>query len=131
MPLQHFSEPVGPHAEFLAVFVPPWQAPFRHVWLVMQVLVLHVVPFCAFCVTQLPVAGLQTLALHGSVLAGQVFAVPPWQVPLWHVCPVLQRSVLHVVPFTAFCVTQLPVAGLQTLTLHGSVLAGQVFCGPP
>ena len=76
--------------------------------------------------TQVPVAGSQVV--HG----GQVFGLPAWQVPLLHVSLSVQRfPSSHGVLSRAFWVTQSPVAGAQTLTLHGSVLAGQVFCGPP
>jgi hypothetical protein len=107
--------------------------PFWHVStpVVQRLLSLHTVPLGAFCVTQPPVAGLQTLTLHGSVLVGQVFGEPDWQVPFWHVSFSVQRfPSWHGVSFGAFWVTQSPVSGSQTLTLHGSVLAGQVFSVP-
>jgi len=109
--------------------VPPWQVPLLQVWPVLQRSVLHGVVFGAFCSTQLPVVGSQTLTLQGVVVV-QVLGVPPWQVPLLQVWPVLQRSALHGVVFGAFCVTQMPVAGAHTLTLHGSLSGGHCTCWP-
>ena len=113
--------------------MPPWQVPLLQVSPVVQrLLSLHGTPLGPFWVTQRPVAGTQTLTLQGSVLAGHVLGEPAWHRPLWQVSPTVQRfPSSHTVPLGAFCVTQSPVAGLQTLTLQGSVLAGQVFCGPP
>ena len=120
------------HTGQVTFTAPCVQVPFWQVSSVHRLPVSHGVPFVAFCVTHTPVAGTQTLTLHGSVLAGQVLAEPDWHVPFWHVSFSVHRlPSSHGVPFAAFCVTQLPVTGSQTLTLHGSVLAGQVFVGPP
>ena len=49
------------------------------------------------------------------------------QVPLWHVWVVQGLpSVLQEVPFALFCSSQLPVTGLQTLTLQGFAFGGHV-----
>ncbi len=84
-----------------------------------------------FCISQIPESGLQTLTVQGLPVSGQVVTAPGRQVPFWQVSPTVQRlPSSHAVPSSAFSDTQSPVSGSQTLTLHGSVLAGQVFSVP-
>jgi hypothetical protein len=69
----------------------------------------------------------QSLALRQQ----PVTAVPPWQVPFWQLPPAKQMSSFsHGVSFGAFRVSQIPVAGTHTLTLHGSVGVGHCTCWP-
>ncbi len=106
--------------------VPPPQTPLVHVSPVVQALLsLQGAPLGAFCVSQMPVAGTQTITLQGSALVGQALGVPDRQVPFWQVSPTVHRSLSsHGVPFGALTATHRPSVGSQTLTLHGSVLAG-------
>jgi hypothetical protein len=112
---------------------PDWQVPFWQVsFSVHRSPSSQGVPLGAFCVAaHCPVAGLHTFTLHGSVLAGQVFGLPDWQVPFWHVSFSVHRfPSSQAVPFGALTVTQRPLVGSHTLTLHGSVLASQVTAVP-
>jgi hypothetical protein len=71
------------------------QLPVRHIWFVP-----HGVLSATFCGAQEPVAGAQTLVLHGSVLGAQTTGLPLTHSPFWQVSACVQASPsLQEVPF--------------------------------
>jgi hypothetical protein len=110
--------------------VPFWQVSVC----VHMLLSLQAVPFATFAgVEQVPLEGLQVLAILQAVAAGQVTGLLPVHVPLWQVSVCVHAlPSLHVVPFATFAgVEQVPLEGLQVLAILQVVAAGQVTGLPP
>jgi len=101
-----------PLAEHVTGFEPV-QTPAWQVSVCVQALPsLHAVPFGAFGFEQVPVVGLQVPATWHWSLAEHVTGLVPVHVPTWHVSVCVQAlPSLHAVPFGAFGLEQVPVAG--------------------
>jgi hypothetical protein len=94
----------------------PVQVPPTHVSVWVQAFPsLHVVPFAAFGVEQVPDAGLQAPAVWHAAGAGHTTGLDPTQVPVaLHASVCVQASLSsQLVPFAAVGFEHAPVAGLQ------------------